>query len=271
MVEDEYLLDLFERAAGDAPSASDALAELRPRIRSARRRRAAVRGGASLVVLVLLGSVISSTTTHDSKDVRVGGSDTTAVVDSTSTTVRAPTSVARADGEVPAGASAASPASPTTVARPRPGGAGGGRGSAAPAPARPTEQQQVTKVVVASKGGAPGHAPSASTTSAQTSVVQSSSSVGGGTPQVTSFDAQGGTVEVKYTDSSMALGAVSPSPGWSIADAQATDDEIQVTFSQASGGDPVDVDVHMDDGKPVSDNADPSSSGVSTGADGSGS
>ena len=91
--------------------------------------------------------------------------------------------------------------------------------------------------------------------SSPTSVTQSSTS-GGGAPQVTSFDAQGGKVEVNYTDSSMSLGVVSPSPGWSIANTQSDGESIQVRFAQESGGDPVDVDVHLDGGKPVADTAD---------------
>ena len=97
--------------------------------------------------------------------------------------------------------------------------------------------------------------------------VVSSSSVGGA-PQVTSFDAQGGTVEVNYTESSMSLGVVSPSPGWSIANTQSDGESIQVTFAQQSGGNPVDVDVHLDGGKPVADNAPPASADVSTPAGG---
>ena len=58
-MEDDYLLELFQRAAGDEPAAPEALAVLRPRIRRAQRRRAAVRGGAGLVVLVVLEGLIS--------------------------------------------------------------------------------------------------------------------------------------------------------------------------------------------------------------------
>jgi hypothetical protein len=252
IVEDEYLLELFERAAGDPPSAPDALEVLRPRIRRARRRRTAFRGGAGLVALVVLGSVLSSTTTRPSRDVRVGGSATTAVVDSTPTTVSAPTSIAVAGALVPGGAPEPSPT--TTVARSGPGGGGGEGGDAVhlqPPPAAP--QTQTASKAVVSKGAGPGHPSGPSSTSTVTSIVYSQS---GGAPQVTSFDAQGGTVEVKYTDSSMSLGEVSPSPGWSIAATQSNGDTIEVTFAQDSGGDPVAVDVHLDAGKPTTDDSD---------------
>ena len=103
--------------------------------------------------------------------------------------------------------------------------------------------------------------------SSPTSITQSSSS-DAGAPQVTSFDAQGNKVEVSYTDSSMSLGVVSPSPGWSIANTQSDGDSIQVTFAQESGGDPVDVDVHLDGGKPVADTGDTASTDVSSPAGG---
>ena len=268
-MEDDYLHELFERAAGDEPSAPEALAVLRPRIRRAQRRRATVRGGAGLVVLVVLGGLISSTTTDQSRDVRVGGSGTTAVVESTTTSVSAPTSVA-AEAFVPGGEPQASPT--TTIARPAPGGegigGGTGRGAAAPqSPAASPEPHTANKIIVASKAAGPGQASAAGAVSSPTSVTQTSSS-GGGAPQVTSFDAQGGSVEVSYTDSSMSLGVVSPSPGWSIANTQSNGDSIQVTFAQESGGDPVDVDVHLDGGKPVADSGDTASTDVSTPAGG---
>ena len=251
-MEDDYLLDLFERAAGDEPSAPQALAALRPRIRRAQRRRAALRGGAGLVVLVVLGGLISSTTTHQSRDVRVGGSGTTAVIESTTTTDAVPTSLAAHQAVVPQGAPAASPT--TTIARP--GSAGPSGEAAGPqSPAAASEQHAATNVAGSSKGAGTGQAPSSAMSSA-TSVVSSSSVAGA---QVTSFDAQGGTVQVNYTESSMSLGVVSPSPGWSIANTQSDGESIQVTFAQASGGDPVDVDVHLDGGKPVADNAPPAS------------
>ena len=262
-MEDDYLLDLFERAAGDEPSAPQALAALRPRIRRAQRRRAALRGGAGLVVLVVIGGLISSTTTHQSRDVRVGGSGTTAAVESTTTTYAAPTSLAPHQAVVPQGAPEASPT--TTIARPGSGGSGGG--PAGPqSPAATPAPHAATNVVGSSKGAGTGQASGAGAISSATSVVSSSSV--GGAPQVTSFDAQGGTVEVNYTESSMSLGVVSPSPGWSIANTQSDGESIQVTFAQQSGGNPVDVDVHLDGGKPVADNAPPASADVSTPAGG---
>ena len=268
MVEDNYILDLFERAAGEAPSGRAALEQLRPRIRRAHRRRAVMRGSAALVVMVVLGGLVSNTTSHPSRDVRVGSTGTTAAFDST-TTDAAPTSVAVAEAVVPGGERPASPT--TTIARSGQGGGGTGGGAAAPqSPVAAPQPQTVSKVVVASKGAGPGHSSTPGAMSSPTSVTQSSTS-GGDAPQVTSFDAQGGKVEVKYTDSSMSLGVVSPSPGWSIANTQSDGESIQVRFAQESGGDPVGVDVHLDGGKPVADTADtadPASADVSTPAGG---
>ena len=247
-MEDEYLLTLFEQAAGVEPSAPQALAALRPRIRRAHRRRAAFRGGASLVVLVVLGGLISSTTTHQSRDVRVGGSGTTAAVESTTTTDSAPTSLPAHEAVVPQGAPDAPPT--TTIARRGSGGTGGGA-LGPESPAATPDPHTVSKVAGSSKAAGTGQASAPDAVTSPTSVVSSASVVGA--PQVTSFGAQGGTVEVNYTESSMSLGAVSPSPGWSIANTQYDGESIQVTFAQESGGDPVDVDVHLDGGKPVAD------------------
>ncbi len=246
---DDHILELLERAAGEPPSASRALAHLRPRIRRAHRRRAAVRGGAGLVALVVVGSLVSSTTSHTSRDVRVGGSGTTAAIESTTTTAEPldspPTTL---------GAESAAPAPPAADA---PAGRAE-QDAAAPSSATP----HAGNAVEGATNRAPASGPAPSTVTRQSTVTHTQSSAApaaaapAGPTQVTSFDAQGGSIEVHYSESSMTLSGVNPSPGWSIAETKSDGASIQVTFEQESGdGDPVGIGVHLDEGVPVVDQA----------------
>jgi hypothetical protein len=249
MVEDDYILEIFERAAGDPPSARAALEQLRPRIRRAHRRRAVMRGSAALVVLVVLGGLVSSTTSHPSREVRVGGTATTVAFDSTTTVAPSttlPTPAAGHDGS--------SSADGSTPSGERAAGVRAG--------------DEVTGTQVKDRESAP-HAPSAesapangstaarppssraSTDGAETST-SSESTPSSPAPQTTSFDGEGGTVEVQYTETSMNLSAVLPSPGWSVAQTKVDGSDIVVSFvSQAGSGDSDDINVHLDGGAPV--------------------
>ena len=247
MVEDEYLAEIFERAAGESPSASDALAQVRPRIRRAHRRRAAMRGSAALVVLVVLGGVISKTTTQPSQHVQVGDAGTTAAIESTSTSVTPSPTLA------PARSPQNAPGPPVTTATS--GAAGGGDGRAA-APA-PTNAPAASAAPSPQSGAKPAATKPAAAKPAAGTPATSAPAAGAASappPQVTSFDGQAGTIEVQYTDTSMNLHSVSPSPGWSVADTKSDGATIEVTFEQESGGGAVDIAVHLDgDGTPVVD------------------
>jgi hypothetical protein len=243
MVEDDYLLEIFERAAGDPPSARAALEQLRPRIRRAHRRRAVMRGSAGLVVLVVLGGLLSQTTSQPSQHVRVGDTGTTAAIDSTSTSL-APSTTLEAP-EPPQ-----TPAASVTTIVSGTAGDGGGSGSATAAPATST----------AAPSSAPASAPAKPAATKPATKSPASAPAGGSAgspsvaaPQVTSFDGQGGSVEVQYTDTSMNLQAVSPSPGWSVADTKSDGASIEVTF-QSDDGSATGIEVHLDDaGRPTVD------------------
>jgi len=255
MVEDEYVIDILDRAGGELPSAKEALADLKPRIRRAHRRRAALRGSAALVALVLLGSLVSSVTKDPSHDVRVGSTGTTAAVDPTTTSVAPSTTV----GAVHAAEPQTGP--PTTAPGPAssggaegaraPGGGGAGTGDAAGVAPAPARAEPSSASHPASNAGAGKQASGSGATS--TSVVTSSSPA----PQTTSFDAQAGTIEVQYTDNSMNLSSVLPSPGWSVAETKSDGSNIEVSFVPESGdGDSQDISVHLDGGEPVADTPD---------------
>lgn len=243
MVEDDvFIAELFERAAGDVPSATEALARVQPRIRRAHRRRAVVRGSAGLIVLVVLGSLVSRTTHQPSERVHVGDASTTVPIDSSNSSV-APSTVLphAAEPQTPPAALA------TTVASDPAQVAGGGAAvapHASPAPTAPVTSAAGAKA-------APAKPPaSAPTTAAPAPAAPSSSAL---PPQVTSFDGQGGTVEVKYTDTSMDIESVSPSPGWSVADTKSDGASIEVKFESGDGS-ATGIEVHLDaDGKPSVD------------------
>ncbi len=79
-------------------------------------------------------------------------------------------------------------------------------------------------------------------------------STGSPAPQTTTFDGEGGTIEVQYTDTSMSLSSVLPSPGWSVAKTKLDGSNIEVSFVPESGiGDSNDINVHLDGGEPVVD------------------
>ncbi len=251
MVDDGYMLEILESAAPPLPSAAVALDELRPRIRRARRRRAARRGSAALVVLVVLGGLVSQTTSSQpSRELRVGETDTTAVIESSTTSVAASTTVARSGGDGAASAGVGAP----DVDNDAPVGASGSRAGLSGTPpvaaaspnaatAHPAPNPAATNRAA---GGRSAAAPNAATGAA----------AGGGTasgaPHVTTFGSQAGTVEVVYTDTSMSIESVSPLPGWSVGTTEAGDAAIQVTFESESGEvAAVDVEVHLDDGVPV--------------------
>ncbi len=244
MVEDEYLAEIFERAAGESPSASDALAQVRPRIRRAHRRRAAMRGSAALVVLVVLGGVISKTTTQPSQHVQVGDAGTTAAIESTSTPVAPSTTLAP-----PQAPQNAPDALVTTVES---GGVGGGNKAAAAPEATSASASPAPSPQSGAKPAAAAKPPASTPATSSPASAQSSTPP----PQVTSIDGQAGSIEVQYTDTSMILHSVSPLPGWSVADTESDGASIHVTFEQESGdSNPVDIAVHLgDDGRPEVDN-----------------
>jgi hypothetical protein len=250
MVDDDYMLEILESAAPPLPSADVALDELRPRIRRARRRRAAMRGSAALVVLVVLGGLVSQTTSsQSSRELRVGEADTTAVIESSTTSVAPSTTVARSGGPGAAPAAVDTP----DVGNDAPVGASGSRAGlsgtppvAAASPNVATAHPAPNPATNRAAGGRSAAAPNAATGAA----------AGGGTasgaPHVTTFGSQAGTVEVVYTDTSMSIESVSPLPGWSVGATEAGAAAIQVTFESESGeAAAVDVEVHLDDGVPV--------------------
>ena len=81
---------MFQRAAGEEPSADDALARIRPRIRRAHQRRAAVRGGAGLVGVIALGAIVARSGDEGANRLRVAGTGSTVET----TTVAEPSPVA---------------------------------------------------------------------------------------------------------------------------------------------------------------------------------
>ena len=68
---------MFQQAAGDEPSADEALARIRPRIRRAHQRRAAVRGGAGLVGVVALGAMLARSGPDGANRLHVAGTGST--------------------------------------------------------------------------------------------------------------------------------------------------------------------------------------------------
>ena len=244
MVEDEYIAELFERAAGDTPAASEALARVRPRIRRAHRRRAVMRGSAGLAVLVVLGGLISQTTDQPSQHVQVGDTATTEAIESTTTSI-APSTTLPAEPQ--------SPAADVTAVASGESGFSGGSGSGSTAPAAPTSASAPSSAPAAASPAKPTAAKPATTAPANTPASGSGGSPAAASPQVTSFDGQGGSVEVQYTDTSMNLQAVSPSPGWSVADTKSDGASIEVTF-QSNDGSATGIEVHLDDaGRPTVD------------------
>ncbi len=192
-----------------------------------------MRGSAALVVLVVLGGLASETTSKGtSRDLRVGGTDTTAVIESTSTSVAPSTTVARSGAEDAAPPGLAPPADDADA--PASGSRSGLSGVPAVGAADPTAAPARPAPTNAAAGAAPDPA------TAQ------------GAPHVTTFGSQAGTVEVTYTDTSMNLESVSPLPGWSVGTTEAGDAVIEVTFESESGEQAaVDVEVHLDGGVPV--------------------
>ena len=249
MVDDDYMLEILESAAPAAPSADAALDELRPRMRRAERRRLAMRGSAALVVLVVLGGLASQTTSKGtSRDLRVGGTDTTAVIESTTTSVAPSTTVAGSGAEDAAPPGLAPPSDDADV--PASGSRSGlsgvpavGAADPTAAPARPAPNQATTNRTPGGRASAPTNAAAGAAPDAGTAQ---------GAPHVTTFGSQAGTVEVTYTDTSMNLESVSPLPGWSVGTTEAGDAVIEVTFESESGEQAaVDVQVHLDGGVPV--------------------
>ena len=252
MVDDDYMLEILESAAPPLPSADVALEELRPRIRRARRRRAAMRGSAALVVLVVLGGLVSQTTSSQpSRELRVGETGTTAVIESSTTSVAPSTTVARSagDGATPAGVGTPDvdgdapvrghPARARVRVAPR---RSAPRARTRPRRIRPRIRRRRTAPQAAGRPRRPKPRRARLRAAAQQP----------GAPHVTTFESQAGTVEVVYTDTSMNIESVSPLPGWSVGTTEAGDAAIQVTFESESGeAAAVDVEVHLDDGVPV--------------------
>ena len=238
MVEDDvFIAELFERAAGDVPSATEALARVQPRIRRAHRRRAVVRGSAGLIVLVVLGSLVSRTTHQPSERVHVGDAGTTVPIDSSNS------SVAAVDG----GAARSRTADSARRARHDGRVRTRRRSQAAGQPPRRTarlHRLRQSPLLAGAKAAPPKPPASAPTTAAPAPAAPSSSAP---PPQVTSFDGQGGTVEVKYTDTSMDIESVSPSPGWSVADTKSDGASIEVKFESGDGS-ATGIEVHLDAG-----------------------
>ena len=238
MVEDDvFIAELFERAAGDVPSATEALARVQPRIRRARRRRAVMRGSAGLIVLVVLGSLVSRTTHQPSERVHVGDAGTTVPIDSSNASVAPSTVVSHAaEPQTP-------PAAPATTVASNPAQVAGGGAAAAAPHGSPAPTAPLTSAAGA-KAAPPKPPASAPTTAAPAPAAPSSAAP---PPQVTSFDGQGGTVEVKYTDTSMDIESVSPSPGWSVADTKSDGASIEVKFESGDGS-ATGIEVHLDSG-----------------------
>ena len=250
MVEDDYLLEIFERAAGDPPSAREALEQLRPRIRRAHRRRAVIRGSTALVALVVLGGLVSNTTSHPSRDVRVGSTGTTATFDSTTTV--APSTTVPAPGRGQDGSPSVDP--PTPSGEPSGGVSGGDRVAGRQVQNRETATPGPTAEPSAKGSTAPKPPSSRDSTSGAVTTTSGSVSTGSPAPQTTTFDGEGGTIEVQYTDTSMSLSSVLPSPGWSVAKTKLDGSNIEVSFVPESGsGDSNDINVHLDGGEPVVD------------------
>ena len=211
-------------------------------------------GSAALVVLVLLGGLVSNTTSHPSREVRVGGTGTTVAFDATTTTTVAPSTTLPTPA---AGHDGSSTADGSTRSGER---AAGVPGSGEVAGTQVRDRESATRAPSAEPAPANGSmavkppSQEASTDGAVASTSASASTPSSPAPQTTSFDGEGGTVEVSYTDSSMSLGAVSPSPGWSVAQTRLDGSDIVVSFvSQSGGGDSDDVKVHLDGGAPVVD------------------
>jgi len=238
MVEDDaFIAELFERAAGDVPSATEALARVQPRIRRAHRRRVVVRGSAGLIVLVVLGSLVSRTTHQPAERVRVGDEGTTVPVDSSNSSVVPSTAVPHAaEPQTP-------PAAPATTVASAPAQVAGGGAAVAPH-GSPAPTTPVSSAAAGAKAAPPKPTATAPTTAAPAATAPSSSAP---PPQVTSFDGQGGTVEVKYTDTSMDIESVSPSPGWSVADTKSDGASIEVKFESGDGS-ATGIEVHLDAG-----------------------
>ncbi len=94
MVEDNYIVDLFERAAGEAPSATERRSNtFAPAFGAPTAGVRVMRGSAALVVMVVLGGLVSNTTSHPSRDVRVGSTGHDRAIRLDDDHVAAPTSV----------------------------------------------------------------------------------------------------------------------------------------------------------------------------------
>jgi hypothetical protein len=244
MVEDdEFIAELFERAAGDGPNATEALARVQPRIRRAHRRRAVLRGSAGLVVLVVLGSLVSRTTHQPSERVHVGDAGTTVPIDSSATSAAPSTTVPHvAEPQTP-------PAAPVTTVNANPAQSASGEAAAAP------HSSPAPSASEAPAAGAkpPSKLPAGAPTTPAPAPAAGAPPASAPPPQVTSFDGQGGTVEVKYTDTSMDIASVSPSPGWSVADTKSDGASIEVKFESGDGS-ATGIEVHLDaGGKPIVD------------------
>ncbi len=168
-----------------------------------------MRGSAVLAVLVVLGGVVSRNTHEPSRDVRVGGSGTTAAIEPTTTAAPpAPSTTLAAAAGVGAGA----PRAPVAADPPRAAGSAVGAGGAAVSgEVAPSSAAPAPSIAAAKPKNVAKAAPSAS---------QAPGTSAPPAAQVTSIDGQAGSIEVQYTDTSMILHAVSPLPGWSVADTE---------------------------------------------------
>ncbi len=210
-----------------------------------------MRGSAALV-LVVLGGLVTSTTSHPSRDVRVGSTGTTVAFDSTTTTVAA----SRTLPDRAAGEDGSSSSDPLTASGGQTRGVSGGDRVAASqvqnnplATPTPVAEPQVANQ---STGAMP--APSRASTKGATTTSGSVSTGSSPGPRSTSFDAEGGTIEVQHTDTSMNLSTTLQSPGWSIAETNLDGSNIEVSsVPESGGGDSNDINVHLDGGEPVVD------------------
>ncbi len=248
---------MFQRAAGEEPSADDALARIRPQIRRAHQRRAAVRGGAGLVGVIALGAIVARSGDDGANRLRVAGTGSTVET----TTVAQPSPVA---------SSSVAPTTATSVAQsrvvPPPPSATADATPPAPTTPRSAAPTTVTATVPAapvtpSASAVDGASPSESTavtaastsTSSSTSSTSSTSSISSTSSTVAasiaSFSSSGGSVKISYTPTAMTLLEVTPASGFTVGATEAQPDEIQVEFKR-SGEDGSGIHIRLVNGFP---------------------
>ncbi len=268
MVDDESnVKQMFQRAAGEQPSADDALARIRPQIRRAHQRRAAVRGGAGLIGMVALGAIVARSSDEGASRLRVAGTgstvETTTVAEplpfaSSSVAPATAASVSRSEDVSPppsATAEATTPA-PTTPRAVPPTTVGATVPAAPETPsvsasdgASTSESTAVTTASVPPSASSPSSSTS-STSSSTSSTSSTSSSTSLTTAASTaSFSSAGGSVSISYTPTAMTLLEVRPAPGFTVGTTNAQPDDIRIQFKR-SGEDGPGIHLRLVDGFP---------------------